>query len=44
MVKFKNLYQFNPRSCDTGDYIQNIDPCKTRQELDNELYVYIYST
>ena len=28
-VKFKNLYQFNLRSYDTGDYIQNIDPCKT---------------
>ena len=28
-VKFNNLYQFNPRSYDTGDYIQNIDPCKT---------------
>ena len=40
-VKFKNLYQFNPRSYDTGDYIQNIDPCKTWQQLDNGLYVYI---
>ena len=42
MVKFKNLYQFNPRSYDMGDYIQNIDPCKTWQQLDNGLYIYIY--
>ena len=45
-VKFKNLYQFNPRSYYTGDYIQNIDPYKTWQQLDNGLYIciYIYST
>ena len=41
-VKLKNLYQFNPRSYDTGDYIQNIDPCKTWQQLDNGLYIYIH--
>ena len=43
-VKFKNLYQFIPRSYDTGDYIENIDPCKTWQQLDNGLYIYIYTT
>ena len=41
-IKFKNLYQFNPHSYDMGDYIQNIDPCKTWQPLDNGLYIYIY--
>ena len=24
-----------------GNYIQNIDPCKSRQQLDNGLYIYL---
>ena len=44
-VKFKNLYQSNPRLHGSRVrlqvYIKNIDPYKTWQRLDNGLYIYI---